>query len=84
MVGNFDAAHKGEDPKTFLYDYRIGDPYRPTSLNPASTEFIEQTLRAGADGRVQAEVRPGSWHIVTSRGPAYSIDTQDVTLTTSQ
>lgn len=84
VVGNFDPSHAGQDPKTFLYDYRIGDPYRPTSLDPASTEYIETTLRAGADGRAQGEVRPGAYTLVTSRGPAYSIDSQQVTLTAAQ
>ena len=84
VVGNFDPIYKGQDPKTFLYDYRLGDPYRPTSLDPTSTEYVEATLRAGADGRAQGELRPGTYTVVTSRGPAYSIDSQQVTLAAGQ
>jgi len=84
VLGNFDPQFAGRDPKTFLYDYRLGDPYRPTSLDPTSTEYVETTLRAGGDGRAQGEVRPGNYRIIVSRGPAYSIDEQEVTLVAAQ
>ncbi len=80
VEGAFDPRYAGRDPKEFLYDYRIGDPYRPTELSPGSLRFIETTLRAGADGRAQGEVRPGHYRLTISRGPAYSIDVHEVDL----
>jgi hypothetical protein len=80
IEGTFDLKNVGHDPKDFLYDYRIGDPYRPTDLVPGSNHYLEGTLRAGADGRAEGEVRPGHYRVYVSRGPAYSIDVHDVDL----
>jgi hypothetical protein len=80
VEGAFDARYAGRDPKDFLYDYRLGDPYRPTELSPGSLRYIETTLRAGADGRAQGEVRPGHYRLTVSRGPAYSADVHEVDL----
>jgi hypothetical protein len=72
------------DPKTFLYDLRLGDPYRPTDMTPDTQDpetrrYIEETFRA-VNGLAEGEVRPGKWRITVSRGPAYSLSTQEVTL----
>ncbi|MBS2024881.1 MAG: carboxypeptidase regulatory-like domain-containing protein, partial [Deltaproteobacteria bacterium] len=80
----YDAAYANQDPKTFLYDLKIGDPYRPTDLeddtaDPETRRFIETTTRA-SDGRAVVEVRPGTWRVTVSRGPAYAIVQQTVTL----
>ena len=80
VEGEFDAKNVGRDPKDFLYDYRLGDPYRPTDLVPGSNRYIETTLRAGGDGRAQGEVRPGHYTVYVSRGPLYSVDSHEVDL----
>ena len=72
------------DPKTFLYDRRLGDPYRPTDLTPDTQDpetrrYVEETFRA-VNGLAEGEVRPGKWRVTVSRGPAYSLFTQEVTL----
>jgi hypothetical protein len=86
VEGTYGPQSAGRDPKDFLYDYRIGDPYRPTDLqpddpaDPATLRYIESTFRAGADGRAQGEVRPGRYRLHVSRGPAYSVEVQEVEL----
>lgn len=80
----YDAGFANQDPKTFLYDLKVGEPYRPTDLvpdteDPETRRFVETTLRA-VDGRAQGEVRPGRWRVTVSRGPAYSIWVQEVEL----
>ena len=80
VEGFFDPADAGRDPKDFLYDYRLGDPYRPTELSPGSLRYIESTLRAGGDGRAQGEVRPGHYRLTVSRGLSYSVEVHEVDL----
>jgi hypothetical protein len=80
VEGTYDAQFAGIDPKNFLYNYRLGDPYKPTELDVSTRHYIETTLRAGGDGRALAEVRPDRYRVIVSRGPSYSIDVQDVEL----
>ena len=82
----YGEEHAGQDPKSFLYDFRVGDPYRPTDLvpdtaDPETRRYLEATFRAGADGRAEGEVRPGKYRVTVSRGPDYSLDQQEVELT---
>ena len=84
LDSTYDVSHSNEDPKTFLYDLRLGDPYRPTDLifdtaDPETRRTIEGVYRA-VNGRLQAEVRTGSYRATISRGPAYSIVTQEIQL----
>jgi hypothetical protein len=77
----YGVEHAGQDPKSFLYDLRIGDPYRPTDLvpdtdDPETRRYVEGVFRA-VDGRATGEVRPGKYRVTVSRGPAYSIDTRE-------
>ena len=85
----YPSTFANADPKSFLYDFRVGDPYRPTDLvpdtdDPETRRFLEATFRAGADGRAQGEVRPGHYRVTTSRGPAYALDVQEVDLVEGQ
>jgi hypothetical protein len=80
LEGTYALQFTGLDPKEFLYSFKYGDPYKPTELDPSTRHYIEKTLRAGADGRATAEVRPDRYRVIVSRGPAYSIDVQDVEL----
>lgn len=80
----YGPEHAGQDPRTFLYDFRIGDPYRPTDLipdtdDPETRRYVEAVFRA-TDGRAQGAVRPGLYRVTVSRGPAYTLDVQDVAL----
>lgn len=71
------------DPRAFLYDLHLGDPYRPTNLDPADPRYVEATLRA-VDGRAEGPVRPGRYRVTVSRGPAYALDQQEVDLVAGQ
>lgn len=86
---SYPAEQAGLDPKSFLYDLRVGDPYRPTDLvpdradDPETRRYIEAVFRA-VDGRAQGEVRPGKYRVTVSRGPAFSIDQHEVDLRPGQ
>lgn len=79
LDADYGAEHAGQEPRTFLYDLRLGDPYRPTDLDASTHRYIEQVIRTPS-GRAQAEVRPGHYRATISRGPAYSIWQQEVSL----
>ncbi len=92
LTSSYGAEHANQDPKTFLYDYRLGDPFRPTDLihdnnDPAddagTRRYIEDTFYA-QDGRVNVGVRPGNYRATISRGPAYPIAEQEIILTAGQ
>ena len=70
-------------PQPALYDFHLGDPYRPTNLDPADPRYLETTLRA-LDGRAEAQVRPGKYRVTVSRGPAYALDQHEVELLPGQ
>jgi Carboxypeptidase regulatory-like domain len=72
LVGRFDAAHLGEDPRTFLYDLSMGERSRTTTLDPTRTEFIENSWYVAA-GVLVAEVVPGAYDLVVSRGVEYDL-----------
>ncbi len=71
LVGNFDAANRGKDPRTFLYSIALGERKRPTAFD-GGTEFIENQWST-ADGVLQVTARPGNYDVVISRGPEYEI-----------
>ena len=72
LVGRFDAAHLGEDPRDFLYDLSKGERSRTTTLDPTRTEFIENSWYV-AGGVLVAEVVPGAYDLVVSRGVEYDL-----------
>jgi predicted metal-dependent phosphoesterase TrpH len=78
LIGNFDQANVGKDPRTFLYSLALGEHHRPTAFD-TSTRFIEKAWWT-KDGRIQAQVRPGTYDLVVTRGPEYEITTKRVTL----
>lgn len=67
------------DPRATLYDFHVGDPYRPTNLDPADPRMLETTARATL-GHAELQARPGRYRCTVSRGPAYSIDQQEIEL----
>jgi len=78
LVGNFDAADRGKDPRAFLYSLPLGEPRRPTAFD-GSTRYVEQAWYT-RDGRLEAHVRPGTYDLVVTRGPEYEATTRSVTL----
>ena len=84
----YDEKYSGQDPKSFLYDLRLGDSYRPTDLTPDTSDpetrrFLEDTFRT-VNGRAEGQVRPGKWRVTVSRGPAWSLARREVTLTAGE
>jgi len=66
------------DPRDFLYSLAIGEHRRPTAFD-GTRRFIENAWWT-KDGRLQAQVRPGTYDLVVSRGPEYEVITQRVEL----
>lgn len=83
LVGEFDAANMGRDPRDFLYDLAIGEKQRSTAFDPASREFIEKTWYTH-DGSVQGQVRPGRYYLIASRGLEYELHVEEVVLRTGE
>jgi hypothetical protein len=71
------------DPRAALYDLHLGDPYRPTNLDPQDPRMLETTARA-LDGHADLQARPGHYRCTVSRGPAYSIDQQEIEVVAGQ
>jgi hypothetical protein len=85
LSSSYPEADANKDPQTFLYDYRIGDPYRPTDLlpdtsDPETRRYIEDTFYT-QDGRAECHVRPGTYRATISRGPSYPIVENEVSIT---
>jgi Carboxypeptidase regulatory-like domain len=78
LVGRYGAEHIGQDPRTFLYSVPLGERRRPTGFD-GTDRYIENAWWV-ADGRLLAEVRPGRYQLVVSRGPEYELTTIDVEL----
>ena len=88
LSNSYPEAKANQDPQTFLYDYRLGDPYRPTDLipdtsDPETRRYIEDTFYT-QNGRAECHVRPGSYRATISRGPSYPIVEQEVSITAGQ
>lgn len=79
LVGEFEAQHLGEDPRTFLYDLSLGEAQRPTAFEPNRPEFIEKAWYTH-DGTLRVQARPGEWFLVVSRGLEYDMHTAPIRL----
>ena len=79
LVGNFDPASVGKDPRTFLYSVQLGERKRPTAFD-GGTRYIENAWWS-ADGSFRLTVKPGRYRAVVSRGPEYELTEVDVELT---
>ncbi|MCX5747587.1 MAG: CehA/McbA family metallohydrolase [Proteobacteria bacterium] len=66
------------DPRDFLYSLTLGERKRPTAFD-GSKRFIEKAWWT-KDGRLEAQVRPGTYDLVISRGPEYEVTTVKVDL----
>ena len=66
------------DPRDFLYSLALGERKRPTAFD-GSMRFIENAWWT-KDGKLSANVRPGKYDLVVSRGPEYEVTTIPVEL----
>lgn len=78
LVGHMPADRVGQDPRTFLYSFARGERQRPTAAD-GSDRYIEASWWT-TDGRLSAQVRPGTYELVVSRGPEYEVATKPITL----
>ncbi|HEY1738263.1 MAG TPA: CehA/McbA family metallohydrolase, partial [Acidimicrobiia bacterium] len=79
LVGHFDDSHLGQDPRTFLYSFKLGEKQRTTAFDPTSDAFVEGAWWT-KDGRLEGTVRPGTYDLIVSRGPEYELHTETVTI----
>lgn len=79
LVGRFDDAHRGEDPRGFLYDLALGERMRPTAFDPDRTEFIEATTYTDG-GITSMDVIPGTYDLVVTRGLEYHAHEESIEL----
>jgi hypothetical protein len=77
LVGDFDGADAGRDPREFLYSLAAGERSRATAFVPGSTRYIERMIIA-EKGRVAADIRPGRWDVVVTRGPEYQAEVRSI------
>ena len=85
LVGTAPADRAGDDPKSYLYDLSIGEPWRYTDFVPddaddASTRRYIEEFGYADDGAVHLVARPGRYTLSVSRGPEYDRFEQEVEL----
>ena len=78
LLGHFPAAHQGQNPRSFLYSLERGERQRPTAFD-GSDRFLEGAWWT-PDGRLSAQVRPGTYDLIVTRGPEYEATQKPVVL----
>jgi len=90
IVGTYDAANAGVDPKTHLFDLSLGEPIYFTDMvddeaDDASTRQYLEAFEYTANGVVDVPVRPGTYTVYVSRGLEYGrFDQANVTVEPGQ
>ena len=78
-VGFIPADRAGQDPATFLYDLRLGEPFLTTDMvpddpaQPDTLRYIEAVGFTDSEGIARLTLRPGRYEIWSSRGPEYDV-----------
>ncbi|MGE3633840.1 MAG: CehA/McbA family metallohydrolase, partial [Sandaracinaceae bacterium] len=85
VVGTYGAEHVGTIPRAFLNDLQAGEAPRVQDLVPddaddASTRRYIEGEAFTEDGIAVLLVRPGTYEIVSSRGPEYDVARDTVEL----
>jgi hypothetical protein len=81
--------HMGTDPaRDFFYSLPLGEKFRNTDLlddssDPSTRRFLE-TYFFNPNGTAGKFVRPGHYKVYASRGPEYSLASQEVDLVANQ
>ncbi len=77
--------HEGpEPPRTFLYDLKVGERFRPSDLDPDTSDsrtrrYLERYFYA-PKGTATHAVRPGRYKVYASRGIEYELASAEVEL----
>ncbi len=88
LIGNFPQANVAQDldptlgGRSFLYSAQIGEKERTTAFD-GTTRYVEGAWWT-VDGRLSAQIRPGTYDVVITRGPEYEVTTQTVVLGAGQ
>lgn len=75
-IGRFAAKFAGQPTPSFLFDLAAGEHFRTSDLvtddpnEPATRSFVEATASTDR-GVAELLVRPGSYEVISSRGPEY-------------
>ncbi|MBR2978988.1 MAG: CehA/McbA family metallohydrolase [Myxococcaceae bacterium] len=86
IIGRYGEEHVGKSTEEFLFDPRLGEPFRYTDMvaddaaDPSTREYLEHTFYTGARGVGATEVLPGTYRVVASRGIAYDLAETEVTV----
>jgi hypothetical protein len=78
LLGHFPAANLGQNPRSFLYSLQRGEHQRTTAFD-GSDRYIEGVWWT-KDGRLSAQVRPGTYDLIVTRGPEYEITQKPIVL----
>ena len=73
-----DARIKGIDGRDILYSLALGERVRPTAYD-GTDRFVENAWWT-TNGMVEAQVRPGTYDLVITRGPEYEVTQQTITV----
>ncbi len=85
LVGVTPPEHVGENPKKWLFDLSVGEPFRYTDFVPdeagnASTLRYIEHFDYTTNGSLEMTARPGTYTVVVGRGIEYDRVEVDVTL----
>lgn len=78
LLGHDNRLGPGVDPRGLLYSLRLGEHERPTAFD-GSDRYIENAWWT-VDGRLQAQVKPGTYDLVITRGPEFEVTSQTITV----
>jgi hypothetical protein len=89
-VGFVPTERAGQDPATFLYNLRLGEPFLTSDMVPDDPEqpetlrYIESVAFTDTEGIARLTLRPGRYEIWSSRGPEYDAFRESVVVTPGQ
>ncbi len=89
-VGTYSKEDAGKNPREFLYDLAAGQHHMATdqvpdvASKPATLRYLEAWAYAGGDGVAHLRLRPGTYNIVSSRGPEYGTVEERITVKAGQ
>lgn len=84
-LGLYNADFAGQLTRKFLFDLQAGEPFRRTDMvtddpdNDETRRYVE-AIAFSKDGVATLSVRPGTYRVVSSRGPEYDLVATDVTV----
>jgi len=88
-LGTYGPEHAGADLRTFLFDLSVGERWRagdlvPDTDDPETRRYVEHVAFTDFQGAAAMEVRPGTYEVVLSRGPEWSLQRETVSVAAGQ